>query len=178
MRAFRARGDGAALAPARAHDVTLDVSANVVFGHSLNVTGAVAPAEHGLTVTVEQKSPGVWTDVATVTTDAAGAYAASFAPTTGGPLRARLDDGSLSPEQPLKVRPAVSLSFGPARAFLGAHLPAEPIGRPTGSTTSRRSANASTCTNNRMSHPGESPRRAMFRPGAVAMLTSDRRKET
>lgn len=50
--------------------------------------------------------------------------------------------------------------------------------RPTGSTASRPSANTSACTSNGRSHPGESPRRAMFRPGAVAILTSDRRKET
>jgi hypothetical protein len=62
------------------HDVMLDAATNVVFGHSLNVIGAVAPAEPGLTVTVEQKSGGVWTAVATATTDATGVYGTSFAP--------------------------------------------------------------------------------------------------
>jgi hypothetical protein len=89
------------------------------------VTGTVAPAEAGLAVRIEQRSGGVWTAVATATTDAGGPYATSFGATTGGLLRARLDDGSLSPEQRLKVRPAVALSFGPARAFLGSYLAAQ-----------------------------------------------------
>jgi N-acetylmuramoyl-L-alanine amidase len=108
-----------------AHDVTLAASTSVVFGHGLHVTGTIAPADAGLTVTIEEKSGGVWSTVATTATDAAGAYETSFSPTTGGSLRARLDDGSLSAEKRLQVRPAVSLSFGRARAFLGSHLAGE-----------------------------------------------------
>ena len=107
------------------HDVTLAAAARVVYGHSLKVTGTVAPAEPGLTVTIEQESGGVWTPVATATTDGASPYSASLGATTSGRLRASLDDGSLSAEHPLKVLPAVSLSFDRARAFLGSHLAAQ-----------------------------------------------------
>ena len=107
------------------HDVTLSSATGIVYGHNLKVTGEAQPAEAGLAVTIEQKAGGVWATVATGTTDAAGAYAASFGATRSGPLRARLDDGSLSPERVLKVRPAISLSFGSARAFLGSHLTAQ-----------------------------------------------------
>jgi N-acetylmuramoyl-L-alanine amidase len=106
------------------HDVTLESPAVVVFGHSVNVTGTVTPAEPDLTVTIEQLAGGAWSTVATATTDATGAFAASFSVVTGGPLRARLDDGGLSSEHRLKVLPAVSLTFGHARAFLGVHLAA------------------------------------------------------
>ena len=75
----------ALLAPARSqaqvptsHDLTLTSAAGVYYGHHVKVTGTVLPADAGLAVTIEQKRAGVWTTVATATTDAAGAYAASF----------------------------------------------------------------------------------------------------
>jgi hypothetical protein len=113
-RACVVAGPGAA--PARCHAC---VGREHRLRPHLKVTGTVAPAEPALAVTIEQQRGGFWTAVATTTTSAAGAYATSFGATTGGPLRARLDDGTLSPEHALKVRPAVSLSFGRARAFLG-----------------------------------------------------------
>jgi hypothetical protein len=80
-------GPARALAQAPpAHDVTLAAAVRVVYGRSLHLTGTVAPAEAGLTVTIEQQSGGVWTPVVTATTDAAGAYAASFGATISGPL--------------------------------------------------------------------------------------------
>jgi hypothetical protein len=94
----------------------------VVYGHAVDLTGTVSPADPDLPVTIEQFAGGAWSTVATATTDASGAFATSFAPATGGPLRARLDDGGLSPEHGLKVLPAVSLSFGHARALLGVHV--------------------------------------------------------
>jgi hypothetical protein len=94
----------------------------VAYGNSVGATGAVTPVEPGLNVTLEQESGGIWTTVATATTDATGAYSATFVPATSGPLRARLDAGEVSAESPLKVFPAVSLGFGKARAFLGVRL--------------------------------------------------------
>jgi L,D-transpeptidase catalytic domain/Putative peptidoglycan binding domain len=104
------------------HDVTLASPAVVVFGHPVNVTGTVSPADPDLPVTIEQLSGGAWNPVATPTTDATGAFVASFSAAGGGHLRARLDDGGLSPERGLKVLPAVSFKFGHARAFLGVHV--------------------------------------------------------
>jgi hypothetical protein len=104
------------------HDVTLSAPAGVAYGGSVDATGAVTPTEAGLNVTLEEESDGIWTAVATATTDAAGAYIATFVPTTSGPLRVRLDTGERSDESPLKVFPAISLGFGKARAFLGVRL--------------------------------------------------------
>jgi hypothetical protein len=106
------------------HDVTLAAPSGVVYGGTVAATGMVTPAEAGLNVTVEQESGGIWTTVATTTTDAAGVYSAALVPTAAGPLRARVDGGEVSAESPLKVFPALSFGFGRARAFLGARLQA------------------------------------------------------
>jgi cell wall hydrolase len=99
---------------------------SVVYGDTVGAAGAVTPAEAGLGVTLEQLAGGTWTTVATTTTDAAGAFAASFTPSVGGPVRARLDDGgATSPEHALSVSPRVTLTFGTARAFLGVSLRAD-----------------------------------------------------
>jgi len=99
-----------------AHDVTLTTPAGVVYGSSADASGTVTPVEAGLTVSLQQEVAGVWTSVATATTEAAGAYATPFLPATSGPLRARLGGGELSPERSLK-------SFRPQRSASARHGP-------------------------------------------------------
>jgi PKD repeat protein len=110
-----------------AQAVTLALtSGTVLYGDSVTATGSVAPVEAGLGVTLEQSSGGVWNAVASTATDAAGNFSALFIPTGGGPVRARLDDGdATSVERALSVLPAVSLTFGHAKAFLGAAMHAD-----------------------------------------------------
>jgi PKD repeat protein len=112
-----------------AQEVALSLgAATVVYGDPVSAAGTVTPAEAGLAVTLEQLTGGTWTTVATGTTDAAGIFAGSFTPYGGGAVRARLDDGgATSPERALAVLPAVTLTFGTARAFLGVSVRAEVV---------------------------------------------------
>jgi cell wall hydrolase len=107
------------------YEVTLTTPSSVVYGGSVEVIGTVTPADVGLAVTIEQESGGIWSPVASTATDATGAFSASFVPTIGGPIRARLDGGTMSAERALTVLPAVALTFGAARAFLGVPLRAD-----------------------------------------------------
>ena len=82
---------------------------------TVNVTGTVAPAAEGLEVAVAVD--GV--DVATVLTDAAGAFTTGFVAERTCTVAARLTaDGTTGPLLPLAVRPTVTTSFGTAVPFL------------------------------------------------------------
>src|SRR5919204_533479 len=88
--------------------------------------GPVTPAEPGAAVTLEQFDGGSWTTVATAITDGAGAFGTAFTPNGSGSVRTRLDDGgALSPQRALAVVPAVALTLGRGKAFLGARLRAD-----------------------------------------------------
>jgi cell wall hydrolase len=110
-----------------AAEIALSLSADsVVYGSPVSAAGTVTPAESGRAVTLEQLTGGTWATVTTATTDAAGAFAASFTPSGGGAVRARLDDGGgTSPERALSVAPHVALTLGIARAFLGVSVRAD-----------------------------------------------------
>ena len=107
--------------------VTLALGAGTaVYGHVVAAAGTVTPAEPGLAVTLEQFDGGSWITVATAITDGAGAFGAAFTPNGSGSVRARLDDGgALSPQRALAVVPAVALTLGRGKAFLGARLRAD-----------------------------------------------------
>lgn len=93
----------------------------VVFGRETMASGLLTPAQAGVAVTIERRAGSVWEPLATATTDASGRYAASFAPTTGGSVRARIaSTGATSAELFLAVHPRLVLDRNPGRAFLGA----------------------------------------------------------
>ncbi|MBN2203609.1 MAG: hypothetical protein JW767_01140, partial [Thermoleophilia bacterium] len=85
------------------------------YGRTLTVLGTVAPAAEGLEVAVAVD--GV--DVATVLTDAAGAFTAGFVAERNCVVSARLTaDGTTGPSLPLTVRPIVSTVTGDPIPFL------------------------------------------------------------
>jgi len=85
------------------------------YGGVVTVLGAVAPAAEGLEVAVAVD--GI--DVATVVTDAAGAFTAGFVAERTCTVSARLTaDGTTGPLLPLGVRPAVSTVTGDPVPFL------------------------------------------------------------
>jgi PKD domain/Putative peptidoglycan binding domain/L,D-transpeptidase catalytic domain len=99
---------------------------SLVFGRAVTASGALSPAEAGVTVVVERRTGGGWQVLATTTTDAAGHFAAAFVPTAGGVVRARVPGtGAASPDRALAVLPRLVVHRRPGRAFLGALLVAE-----------------------------------------------------
>ncbi len=85
------------------------------YGRTLTVLGTVAPATEGLEVAVAVD--GV--DVATATTDAAGAFSSGFVAERNCVVSARLiADGTTGPSLPLTVRPLVSTVTGDPVPFL------------------------------------------------------------
>jgi N-acetylmuramoyl-L-alanine amidase len=93
----------------------------VAYGQKVVVRGRAAPAEQGLAIVVQQRQGSAWVRVASARTKASGAFAATFLPSRGGDVRARLvESGVASREAKLGVRPLVRISVGEGRAFLGA----------------------------------------------------------
>jgi N-acetylmuramoyl-L-alanine amidase len=85
------------------------------YGRTVTVLGGVEPAAEGLEVAVAVD--GI--DVATATTDAAGAFTAGFVAERNCVVSARLTaDGTTGPLLPLAVRPAVSTVTGDPVPFL------------------------------------------------------------
>jgi N-acetylmuramoyl-L-alanine amidase len=118
---------GTATVEVTAQTVSLTVApARVVYGSLVSAKGVVTPAEEGVHVVVERlNGAGAWESLATAATDAAGAFALSFAAAGRGPIRARLEEtGAISVEQVLRVVPEVVVNTATGRAFLGARLTA------------------------------------------------------
>jgi N-acetylmuramoyl-L-alanine amidase len=117
----------ACVAPAWASDtatadatITCTVApADVLYGQSVTVSGAITPATEGTQITIAQD--GV--DLTTVATDAAGAYSASIVAQRGGARTARLapDSAPSAPAQ-LTVRPVAKLTRDTVYPFLPARL--------------------------------------------------------
>jgi hypothetical protein len=107
----------------RAQALGLSLSRHtVVFGNAVRATGTLTPAQAGVTVALEQRSGGAWASLASTSTDGSGHFAASFAPSGGGAVRARVNGGAVSAAKTLAVVPRLTLHRGTARAFLGAPL--------------------------------------------------------
>ncbi len=89
--------------------------AAVVFGDAVEANGVVTPAVQGQEVTVRLSGQ----DVATVVTDASGAYSLVFTPRRGGSVDARVvADGTTSEPHTLAVKLKVSVGRGAAVPFL------------------------------------------------------------
>jgi hypothetical protein len=94
---------------------------SIAFGGQIAARGRVSLSEQGLAVALEQRRGSSWVRVATARTGTSGAFAATFRPEQGGPVRARLvDHGATSPEVKLGVRPLIRVSIADGLAFLGA----------------------------------------------------------
>ena len=95
----------------------------LLFGRTTTAAGTLEPAEGGVTVRIERSSGGSWHTAATATTDAAGHYTASFTPSGGGPVRARVvSTGTTSGQIRLAVLPRLVLHRSFGRAFIGARF--------------------------------------------------------
>lgn len=93
----------------------------LVFGRETVASGMLTPAQAGIAVTIERRAGSVWQPLATTTTDASGRYAAGFAPSAGGSVRARVrPTGVTSAVRSLAVLPRLAVDRNPGRAFLGA----------------------------------------------------------
>jgi PKD repeat protein len=108
----------------RAQALTLALTPRrLVFGRTTVASGALKPAEAGVTVVVERYSGGSWHRLATTTTGASGRFEAAFAPRAGGRVRARATDaGTVSVRRRLAVLPRLAFHRHRGRAFLGAPL--------------------------------------------------------
>jgi N-acetylmuramoyl-L-alanine amidase len=118
---------GTATVDVTAQAVTLALNrARAVYGSTLTAGGTVVPAEEGLAVAVERLNAlGSWDVLAITTTDATGAFTASFAAAGRGPVRARVDaTGAVSAGRALSVVPQVVVNQPSGQAFLGAQLAA------------------------------------------------------
>lgn len=96
--------------------ITCELSqASVVYGARVTVSGVVTPAGKGQEVAITLGGAAV----ATVTTNASGAYTYTFAPARGGSVRARLVAyGTASESQALVVKPAVQITRSGLVPFL------------------------------------------------------------
>lgn len=108
----------------RAEGLTLALTPRtLVFGRVTTASGTLEPAQGGVTVRVERSSGGSWHTVATATTDAGGHYAATFTPSGGGLVRARVAaTGTTSGQVRLAVLPRLVLHRSYGRAFIGARF--------------------------------------------------------
>ena len=109
----------AASSPSAGPSPILEVSCalsldSVVYGTAVTASGTITPAGDGQAVTIVLAG----TDVATVASDATGDYSATFTPTRGGEVVARLPDGTASASSALEVKPKVTITHGTAYPFL------------------------------------------------------------
>jgi PKD repeat protein len=121
------RGDtGTTSLTVTARKITLALPAGVLeYGRPAAVSGMLVAAGEGATIVLELDAGSGWETLATVLTDAAGAFSASFS-ARPGTLRARAAaTGATSVEHTLAVGPRVTLHRAAGRAFLGARLTAE-----------------------------------------------------
>jgi hypothetical protein len=92
--------------PAPTESLTWSIApATAVYGATVTAQGTVTPAAADQTVTIALDG----TTVATATTDASGAFSATFAATVGGSVTATLGDGTAGTPQTLAVQPLVTL---------------------------------------------------------------------
>jgi plastocyanin len=88
--------------------VALQTPAPVHAGEAAMLDGTVPGAEQGTPVTIERRVPGAWETVASVTTDATGAFAADSPPLTARTAFRALTGASISPAIRIEVRPHLS----------------------------------------------------------------------
>jgi plastocyanin len=88
--------------------VALQTPAPVHAGEGAMLEGTVPGADDGTPVTIERRVPGAWATVASVTTDATGAFAADSPPLTTRTAFRALTGASISPAIRVEVRPHLS----------------------------------------------------------------------
>ena len=88
--------------------VALQTPSPVHAGEAAMLEGTVPGAGEGTPVTIERRLPGAWETVASVTTDATGAFAAGSPPLTARTAFRALTGASISPSIRVEVRPHLS----------------------------------------------------------------------
>ena len=104
--------------------LTLRLSeSSVPYRADVRARGRVSVSEGGQAIVLEQEQGAAWVRVGSARTMPSGAFAVTFSPDRGGPIRARLlESGAVSDEAPLGVRPLLRISVEHGRAFEGAPM--------------------------------------------------------